>query len=80
MFLDLEWQSMLEKARNVLTVMTVPIADREEMTVPQVEHVRVRKISVLIDFVGIVSRDTSLGGERELGYDIVDVRAGSKRL
>ena len=80
MLLDLEWQSVLEQARHVLTVVTVPVADREEMTVSQVQHVWVREIRVLIHFVGVVRRDASLGGERELGHDIVDVGAGSERL
>ena len=42
MFLDLERQSVLEQTRNVLSVVTVTIADREEVTMSEVEHVRVR--------------------------------------
>ena len=69
----MERQSVLEQPRDVLAVVTVPVADGEEMTVSQVEHVGVREIGVLIHLVGVVGCDASLGGERELGNDIVDV-------
>ena len=80
MFLDLERQSVLEEAGDVLAVVTVAVADGEEMTVSQVEHVGVREIRVLIHFVGVVGCDASLGGERELGNDIVNVGTGSRCL
>ena len=70
--LDLEWQSMLEQAGDLLAVMAVPVADGEEMAVAQVEHVRVGQVGVLVDFVGVVSRDASLCREGELGHDVVD--------
>lgn len=33
MLLDLKWQSVLEQARDLLSVMTMPIADGEEVAV-----------------------------------------------
>ena len=63
---------MLEQAGDLLAVMAVPVADREEVAVAQVEHVRVRQVGVLVDFVGVVRRDTSLCREGELGDDVVD--------
>lgn len=42
------------------------------MTVFEAEHVRVRNICVLVDFVRVVGRDASLRSERELGDTVID--------
>lgn len=63
---------MLEQARDLLSVMTMPVADGEEVAVAKVEHVRVCQVGVLVDFVGVVSRDASLCREGELSDDVMD--------
>ena len=42
------------------------------MTVLEVEHMRVRDIRVLVDFVRVVGRDASLRSERKLGDTVID--------
>ena len=62
---------MLEQARDLLSVMTMPVADGEEVAVSKVEHVRVCQVGVLVDFVGVVSRDTSLCCKGELSDTVI---------
>ena len=52
--------------------MTMPVADGEKVAVAKVEHVRVCQVGVLVDFVGVVSRDASLCREGELSDDVMD--------
>ena len=42
------------------------------MTVFEAEHMRVRDIRVLVDFVRVVGRDASLRSERKLGDTVID--------
>ena len=48
----------------------MPIAHREEMAMLQAHYMGIRHVCVLVYLVGIVGRDTSLGGERELCDDV----------
>ena len=43
------------------------------MAVLQAHNVWVSDVRILVNFVGIVSRDASFGSERELGNDIHDL-------
>ena len=52
--------------------MTMPVADGEEVAVAKVEHVRVCQVGILVDFVGVVSRDASLCREGKLSDDVMD--------
>ena len=46
------------------------------MAVLQAHNVWVSDVRILVNFVGIVSRDASFGSERELGNDIHDLVRG----
>ena len=70
--LDLEGQTVLEKTGDLLTVVTMAVADGEEMAVTQIEHVWIGEVGILVDFVGVVGRDAALGSEREFGDHVVD--------
>lgn len=61
--LNLEGEAVFEQAGHLLAVVAMTITDREEMTMAEVEHVRVRKIGVLVHFVRIVCCDATLGCE-----------------
>ena len=54
---------MFEKTRDFLSIVTMAITDREEVTVTKIEHVRVCEVGILVDFVWVVRSDASLGGE-----------------
>ena len=46
------------------------IAHREEMAMLQAHYMGVRYVSILVDLVWVVSRNTTLGSERELCDDV----------
>jgi len=50
----------------------VAVTDGEEVAMPQIQHVWVRQVSVLVYFVRVVGRYSTLGCERELGDYVVD--------
>lgn len=70
--LNLEGQTMLEQARDFLTIVSMAITDREEVAVAQVEHVRVSQVGVLVDFIRIMRCDSSLRREGEFGDYVVN--------
>ena len=39
------------------------VTHREEVTVPQIQDVWIRQVGILVDFVGVVGRYSSLGGK-----------------
>ena len=61
--LDKHWQSMFQKTAHISTIGAMTIANREEMTVFQTHYVRIRHISVLVDFVWIMRRYATLCGK-----------------
>ena len=48
------------------------IANREEVAMLQTHNVWVSNVGILVDLVGVMGRDTSLGRKRELCDDIHD--------
>ena len=68
--LDVERQTMLEKAADLPSIGPMAIADRKEMAMLQPHDVRRGDVCILICFVGIVGCDSALGREGELGNDI----------
>ena len=71
MLLDLEGQSVLQQARYLLPVVAVPVAHAEEVAVPQVQHVRISEVSVLIYFIWVVLSDATFCREREFSDHVV---------
>ena len=69
---NLEGQAMLKQSRDFLAVVPVTVTNGEEVTVAQVQHVRVSQVGVLVHFVGVVCCDASLRREGKLGDDVVD--------
>ena len=63
MFLNLEWQPMLQQAGDFLAVVSVAIAHGEKVAMTEIEHVWIRQVGILVHFVRIVLRDTSLRRE-----------------
>lgn len=70
-FFDLERQSVLEKSRNFLSIVTVAVTHWEKVTVAQVEHVGISQVGILVHFVRVVRRDTALCGKGKLSDYIV---------
>lgn len=58
--LDIVWESVLEKSRNFLPILPVSIADGEEVAVPQLQHVRIRQVCILVLLVWVVCSDAPL--------------------
>ena len=63
MLINLERKTMLQKSRDILSVVPMAITYREEMTVSEVQHMWVGQICILIYLVWIVSSDSSFRGE-----------------
>ena len=61
--LNLERQTVLQKPRYLLSIVSMAITDREEMAVSEVQHVGVRQVCILIHLVWVVSCYSTLGGE-----------------
>ena len=57
---------MLEKPWNFLSIVTVAVTHWEKVTVTQVEHVRISQVGILVNFVRVVCRDTTLCRKRKL--------------
>ena len=70
--LYLERQAMLEQSRDFLTQVPVAIANWEEVAVTKTKHVRICKIGVLIDLVGVMCRDSTFSCEWKLGHTVVN--------
>ena len=68
---NLEGQPVLEQTRHFLSIVSMAITDREEVTVTQIEHVWIGQVCILIYLVRIVSRYASLRCERELRHDVM---------
>ena len=80
MFLYLERKSMLEETRHILAVMAMTITNREEVAMPQIEHVGICQIGILVHFIRIVSSNPSFRREREFCDDVMDVRSVRRLL
>ena len=63
MLLNLERKSVLKQTGDILTIVTVTITDREEMTMSQIEHVRIRQVCILVHFIWVMSCDSSFSCE-----------------
>ena len=55
-----------------MAVVPVAITNGEEVTVAQLEYVRVRQVSVLVLLVRVVHGYAAFSGKAELGHNIVD--------
>ena len=73
MLINLERKTMLQKSRDILSIVPMAITYGEEMTVSEVQHMWVGQICILIYLVWVVSGNSSLCGERELCNDVVDL-------
>lgn len=63
-------QLLLEEARNLLAMLTVPISNGEEMAELHAAEMRHRDPHVLVDLVRVARRDAGLGGKSKLGDTI----------
>lgn len=63
---------MLEQSTHLATVLSVAIANREEMAVLQAHDVRRRDVGILISLVGVVSSNSSFCSEREFCDNIAN--------
>ena len=73
-FFDLEWKAVLEKTRDFLSVVSVAVTDREKVAVTQIKHMRIRQVSILVYFVGVVSCYSALGCKRKFSDHIMHTR------
>ena len=53
-----------------MSILTMTVAYRKEVTVLQAQHMWIGNEGVLIDLVWIMSRNTTLGGEGKLRYAV----------
>ena len=63
---------MLHKPRNFLPIVSMTITDGEEMTMSQIQHVRIGQVCILVYFVGVVRCNSSLRRKGELSHHVVD--------
>ena len=63
---------MLQEPTDLVAVVPVAITNGEEVTVAQLEYVRVRQVSVLVLLVRVVHGYAAFSGKAELGHNIVD--------
>ena len=68
--LHVEGQPVLEETADLAAILTVTIADGEEVAMFQAHDVRGRDVRILIRLVRVVRRYTALGRERELRHHV----------
>mmetsp|Transcript_7753 Transcript_7753/g.7213 ORF Transcript_7753/g.7213 Transcript_7753/m.7213 type:complete len:150 (-) Transcript_7753:136-585(-) len=73
LFLHFIPQVQFDEFRNFLAIDAMAITDRKEVGPSVLSQMRHRQETVLIHFVGIVRRETSLGGKGKLGYTVVNL-------
>ena len=73
---DEKWKSVLQKRTHIATIWSVAITDWEKMAVLQAHNVWVSNVCILVNFVGVVSRDTAFGSKRKLGNDVHNLVRG----
>ena len=69
----MERQSVLEQATDLPPVLTVAVANREEVAMLQAHDVRRRDVGVLVRLVRIVRGNAAFCREREFSDDVTDL-------
>jgi hypothetical protein len=63
---------VFEQSTDLAAILSMAIANREEMAMLQAHDVRGGDVSVLISLIGIVSSNSSFCSEREFSYNIAN--------
>jgi len=61
---------MLQDSADVVSIVAVAIAHAEEVAMPELQHMGVSQVCILILLVGIVGGDATLCGKTKLGDNI----------